>query len=385
MTPFSASPKLFTTLWAIGTVLFILIAGYLVAYIAKSIIRWRGGSQTLQDKTFLGYFFASPWLIGFLIFVLGPSILSFYWSFTNYRIGSPVEWVGLKNYADLLQDNRFITAMFNSLYMTLIGVPLQLAAGLGMAMLLHQKIRGRTAFRAIFYLPVLLASSTAVLFTWRLMLNPNNGVVNTIFRWFNDTPVYYLNASFIFLTEFTSALLVALQTRNLTIVERIISNGFPGPERVPLWLGSEGLAFLWNKPSVVVIMMWSAGAMMLIYLAALSGVPQSLYEAAEVDGAGTWKKFRHITLPMIAPATFYNLVIGMIATLQIFEPAVTLVRDGGQNQSLYFAAYYLWRATFRFNEIGYGAAMSWVLLIIVLLMTFAQFKLANRWVYYENN
>lgn len=378
------SPKLFTTIWAIGTILFILVAGYILASIAKFVVRRQGGSRTLQEKTFLGYFFASPWILGFFIFVLGPSLMSLYWSFTNYRISEPIDWVGFKNYSDLMQDNRFITAMFNSLYMTVIGVPLQLAAGLGMAMLLNQKIRGRTAFRAIFYMPVLLASSTAVLFTWRLMLNPNNGVINTIFRWFNDTPLYYLNASFIFVTELTSALLVALQIRNFTIVERIISNGFPSPERVPLWLGSEGLAFLWNKPSVVVIMMWSAGAMMIIYLAALSGVPQSLYEAAEVDGAGPWKRFRHITLPMIAPATFYNLIIGMIATLQIFEPAVTLVRDGGQNQSLYFAAYYLWRATFRFNQIGYGAAMSWVLLIIVLILTFAQFKLSNRWVYYES-
>ncbi len=378
------SPKLFTTMWAIGTILFILVAGYILASVAKFVIRQQGGSRTLQEKTFLGYFFASPWILGFFIFVLGPSLMSLYWSFTNYRISEPIVWVGLKNYSDLMQDNRFITSMFNSLYMTVIGVPLQLAAGLGMAMLLNQKIRGQTAFRAIFYMPVLLASSTAVLFTWRLMLNPNNGVINTIFRWFNETPLYYLNASFIFLTELTSALLVALQIRNFTIVERILSNGFPGPERVPLWLGSEGLAFLWNKPSVVVIMMWSAGAMMIIYLAALSGVPQSLYEAAEVDGAGPWKRFRHITLPMIAPATFYNLIIGMIATLQIFEPAVTLVRDGGQNQSLYFAAYYLWRATFRFNQIGYGAAMSWVLLIIVLMMTFVQFKLSNRWVYYES-
>ncbi|MCA9979628.1 MAG: sugar ABC transporter permease, partial [Anaerolineales bacterium] len=179
------SPKLFTLLWSIGTIIFILISGYILASIAKFVVRRRGGSQTLQEKAFVGYFFASPWIIGFLVFVLGPSIMSLYWSFTNYRISEPVEWIGLQNYAELMQDRRFITAMFNSLYMTIIGVPLQLAAGLGMAMLLHQKIRGRTAFRAIFYMPVLLATSTAVLFTWRLMLNPNNGVVNTIFRWFN--------------------------------------------------------------------------------------------------------------------------------------------------------------------------------------------------------
>ena len=122
---------------------------------------------------------------------------------------------------------------------------------------------------------------------------------------------------------------------------------------------------------------------MIIYLAALSGVPQSLYEAAKVDGANAWQRFRHITLPMIAPATFYNLIIGVIATLQIFEQSVTLVREGGQNQSLYFVAYYLWRATFRFNQIGYGAAMSWVLLVIVLVLTVIQFRMSNRWVYYE--
>lgn len=377
-------PKLYTLTWAIGTVIFIIFSGAVLAFFAKTVVQIRGGSSAYQERTFLGYFFASPWIIGFIIFVLGPALLSLYWSFTNYRIGEEMEWVGAKNYVDLFEDSRFRTSLFNSLYMTVIGVPLQLAAGLGMALLLNEKIRGRTAFRAIFYLPVLLASSTAVLFTWRLMLNANNGVINSIIRWLNQTPFYYVNGTFIFLTELTSAMLVTLQTGNLTLLQKIWSNGFPSPDRVPLWLGADGLAFLWNKPSVAVIMMWSAGGMMVIYLAALSGVPQSLYEAAKVDGANSWQRFRHVTWPMIAPATFYNLVIGMISTLQIFEQSVTLVRDGGQNQSLYFVAYYLWRATFRFNEIGYGAAMSWVLLIIVLVLTAVQFKLSDRWVYYES-
>lgn len=123
--------------------------------------------------------------------------------------------------------------------------------------------------------------------------------------------------------------------------------------------------------------------MMVVYLAALKNVPQQLYEAAEVDGATIWQRFRYITLPLITPATFYNLITGLIATLQIFELSYILTRDGGPAQSTYFVAYYLWRATFRFNEIGYGAAMSWVLLVIILLITAIQFRIAQRWVYYE--
>jgi multiple sugar transport system permease protein len=376
-------PKLNTRVWSAGAIALMAVAGLLMAGGARQVVAWRGGNRMAQSNAFNGWFFASPWVTGFLIFVLGPALFSLYWSFTNYQIGDPIEWVGAKNYTDLFEDRNFITSLMNSLYMTVVGVPAQIFAGLGMAMLLNTQIRGQRIFRTIFYLPVLLASSTAVLFTWRLMLNPGGGVVNTILRWFNETPLRWAVGAFIWMTELTGAVFASLQSGNWTIFERILSNGFPNAERVPLWLGADGLAFLWNKPSVVLIMMWSAGAMMLIYLAALNGVPSTFYEAAKVDGATAWQRFRHITLPMITPATFYNLIIGMIATLQIFEPSVTLVRDGGQNQSLYFVAYYLWRTTFRFNEVGYGAAMSWVLLLIVLGLTAIQFRMSNRWVYYE--
>ncbi len=377
------NPRIFTLVWSLYAVAFMVGAGLGLAWLARLIVRLRGKNQMYQERTFTGYLTASPWITGFVIFVLGPALLSLYWSFTNHRIGEPIEWIGLKNYTDLFEDRRFIISLFNSFYVTITGVPLQLIAALAMAMLLNQKLRGQNTFRLIFYLPHLLATSTAVLFTWRLMLNPNNGIVNTILRALNVGPFRWLIGGFIYITEIISAAVAALQSGNSKILEKVISQGFPGPERMPLWIGSDGLAFLWNKPSVVVIMIWSAGAMMVIYLAALVGVPQSLYEAAKVDGANAWQRFRHVTLPMIAPATFYNLVIGIIATLQIFEPAITLVRDGGQNQSLYFVAYYLYRATFRFNQIGYGAAMSWVLMVIVLVLTFIQFKLSRRWVYYE--
>jgi multiple sugar transport system permease protein len=354
-----------------------------MAAAAKQTVAWRGGNRMAQSSAFGGWLFASPWITGFLLFVLGPALFSLYWSFTNYQIGEPIGWIGLDNYTKLFADRNFITSLMNSLYMTVVGVPAQIAAGLGMALLLNTQIRGQRIFRTIFYLPVLLAGSTAVLFTWRLMLNSGNGVINTILRWLNDTPVRWLIGAFIWLTEMTGAFFASVQSGNWKILEKVIEGGFPSADRVPLWLGAEGLAFLWNKPSVVLIMMWSAGAMMLIYLAALSGVPKTLYEAATVDGANAWQKFRSITLPMIAPATFYNVIIGIISTLQIFEPSVALVRDGGQNQSLYFVAYYLWRTTFRFNEVGYGAAMSWILLFIVLGLTLIQFRLSQKWVYYE--
>jgi multiple sugar transport system permease protein len=381
--PLQGSPMLYTLAWSGLALAFMLVCGLALAWLARLIARLAGKSPLYQAKTFTGYLFASPWIVGFVIFVLGPTLLSLYWSFTNLRIGEPTQWVGFENYANLITDRNFITSLFNSLYITVIGVPLQLASGLAMAMLLNQSLRGRNVFRTIYYLPVLMATSTAVLFTWRLMLNANNGVVNSILRALNVGPGRILIGSFIFLTELSSAAIMALQTGNITIVKKILSMGFPGPERMPLWLGADGLAFLWNKPSVVLIMVWSAGAMMVIYLAALAGVPQSLYDAAKVDGANAWQRFRHVTWPMIAPATFYNLIIGMIATLQIFEASVSLVRDGGQNQSLYFVAYYLWRSTFRFNKVGYGAAMSWALLLIILVLTLIQFRTSGRRVFYH--
>ena len=381
--PLKSNRMAYTLAWSALTLAFMIVSGLCMAGLARLIARLRGRNRLYQYKTFTGYLFASPWITGFVIFVLGPTLLSLYWSFTNLRIGEPAELVGMKNYVDLFKDRNFITALFNSFYLTVIGVPLQMAAGLGMAVLLNQRIRARSFFRLIYYLPVLLATSTAVLFTWRLMLNANNGVINSILGALNKGPLHYLVGAGIFVTELTSAAFMALQTGNTKILEKIVAMGFPGPERLPLWLGADGLAFLWNKPSVIIILMWSAGAMMVIYLAALSGVPQTFYEAAKVDGANAWQRFRHITWPMIAPATFYNLIIGMIATLQIFEASVSLVRDGGQNQALYSVAYYLWRSTFRFNKVGYGAAMSWVLLAIIVILTVIQFRSQGKWVYYQ--
>ncbi len=374
-------PIVYTLLWAIATVIFIIVASFALGTLARFIARLCRKDRLYQARSFAGYAFASPWIVGFVLFVVGPAALSLYWSFTRYAIPQPPVWVGLDNFRRILSDSAFHVSLMNSLYMTLFGVPAQLLASLALAMLLNQALRGERVFRMIFYLPVILAGNAAMLLTWRLMLNPNNGVINTVLGFLSDTipPFQWLLRAGIYVTELSNAAFSGLQRGNMAAFFNTLQAGFPGPDRLPLWHQSP----LWSKPALVLIAAWSAGMMMVVYLAALKGVPRHLYEAAEVDGATPWQRFRLITLPLITPATFYNVIVGIIATLQIFEQSYILTRDGGPAQSTYFIAYYLWRATFRFNEIGYGAAMSWVLLLIILVITLIQFRLADRWVHYE--
>ncbi len=375
------NPMVVTLVWAFGTVLFIILGSIALGALARAIVRARGASQGKQARTFAGYAFAGPWILGFAIFVIGPALASLQWSFTKYSLPKDPVWVGTENYARLATDSAFHVSLLNSIYMTVFGVPAQLAVGLALALLLNRAMRGVRVFRLVYYLPVILAGNAAMLLTWRLMLNPNNGVINSVLRTLSTTipPFNWLLRGVIYVSEVSNALFASLQRGSLTQFFNVLNGGFPDANRLPLWHQSP----LWSKPALVLIAAWSAGAMMVIYLAALKSVPQQVYEAAEVDGATPWQRFRHITLPLITPATFYNLIVGIIATLQIFEWSYILTRDGGPTQSTYFVAYYLWRATFRFNEIGYGAAMSWVLLLIILIITAIQFRLSRRWVYYE--
>jgi multiple sugar transport system permease protein len=372
---------IYTLLWSIATVVLIVVTSLGLGSLARLIVRWRGKNRMYAERTFAGYTFAAPWIIGFVLFVIGPAALSLWWSFTRYALPEAPIWTGLANYQRLLSDSAFHISLLNSLYMVVFGVPAQIVASLALAMLLTRSLRGEQAFRVVYYLPVILAGNAAMLLTWRLMLNPNNGVINNVLGTLSDLfpPFQWLLRGGIYATELSSAAFQGLQRGQFNTFFNILNAGFPGPERLPLWHQSP----LWSKPALILIAAWSAGMMMVIYLAALKNVPQHLYEAAKVDGATPWQQFRHITLPLITPATFYNIVVGIIATLQMFEQAYILTRDGGPAQSTYFVAYYLWRATFRFNEVGYGAAMSWVLLMIILLITLVQFRLANRWVYYE--
>lgn len=376
------NPKLYTFLWAVATVIFIILSSLAVASVAKLVARWRGKNRLYQSRTFAGYFFASPWIVGYIIFVIGPTLASLYWSFTRFKLPEPPVWVGLQNYIQLLTtDDQFRVSILNSLYVTLFGLPLQLATALVLALLLYRRLPGEQVFRMIYYLPVMLAANSAMLITWRLVLNPNNGILNTLIRMIEGVFPFLVpvRQGVVWFTEITNAAFLGLQRGDFNLLHQTIARGLPGPEVMPLWHQSQ----LWSKPAIILIGVWSCGTMMMIYLAALCSVPNHLYEAALVDGANGWQRFWRITFPMISPATFYNLVVGIIATLQIFEQSYVLTDNGGPAQSTYFVAYYLWRSTFRFNKIGYGAAMSWILLVLILVLNLVQFRLANKWVYYE--
>ncbi len=363
--------------------MFIIASCYGLGALARLVSRLRGHSLRQQESTFAGYFFAAPWIVGFLIFVVLPMLASLYWSFTNYRIGSPPEWVGLQNYARLLfEDQEFRGSLVNTLFLTVVGVPLQIAAALGLAVLLTRQMKGERVFRMSFYLPVILGFNAAVLLCWRLMLNASNGIIDQMIRalsrWF--APFGYLNRALIYIVEVVNGFFLGLSSGNYTLMHRTIETGFPAANRVPMWIQTP----LWTKMSVILIMVWICGSMMLIFLAGLNAIPRELLDAAQVDGANNRQQFWRIKFPLLTPYIFYNLVIGLLAALQIFEPVYVLYRD---NQPLapsaYSMVYYLYNATFRFNVIGYGSAISWLILVIIAIVTILQFRLQDRWVQYD--
>jgi multiple sugar transport system permease protein len=377
------NPYLETLAWVAGTVVFIIASSYGLGRAARAVARARGASQVQQQRTFAGYAFAAPWIVGFFIFVAAPILASLYWSFTKYSPPASPEWVGLGNYIRLLtEDKDFRAALVNTLFLTVVGLPLQIVVALALAVLLSQKLRGERIFRAAFYLPVVLGLNAAALLCWRLMLNANTGVINSVLRAGSEAfpPFGWLVRGFVYVNELVNAFFLGLQNGNFTPLSQVADAGFPSIDRVPLWLQSP----LWTKTSIILILVWACGAMMLIFLAALYNVPKEINEAAIVDGATPWQRFRKVTLPLITPAMFYNIVVGTIATLQIFEQTYVLYRDSPTvAQSAYSVVYDLWRSTFRFNEMGYGSAISWILLVLIMAVTLVQLRLQDRWVQYD--
>ncbi len=379
-----ANPYLNLLLTALLALLFIVATSFGLGALARWIAKLRGATPRKQENVFAGYLFAAPWIVGFLIFVLVPMLFSLYWSFTDYRVVSnePPNWVGLENYVNLIvNDSSFRAALVNTLYLTVIGLPLQMAVALLLAVLLNQKMRGERIFRMAFYLPVVLGFNTAVLLCWRLMLNTGTGIINQILRSLSSfAPFSYVMRAVIYVQEIFSAFFLGINNGNFNLLNKVIETGFPAANRVPLWVQSP----LWSKMSVVLLMVWGCGAMMLIFLAGLNNIPKELHEAAQVDGASSSQRFWKISFPLLTPYIFYNLVVGLIASLQIFEPIFVLYRD---NQPLVSSAisivYYLWQKSFSHFEIGYGSAISWLILIIILIFTLVQFKLQDRWVTYD--
>lgn len=282
-----------------------------------------------------GYLCILPWLVGFVCFTAGPMLASLAMSFTNWQIISAPEWIGWGNFERLSKDPLFYQALYNTAYISFLSVPLQLVVSLLIALGLNQKLRGVNLFRTIFFLPSQMPLVASALL-WLWIFNPDFGLANVMLGALGLAPLK--------------------------------------------WLFDPSLA----KPSIVIITLWGGiGTAMIIFLAGLQGVPDSLYEAASIDGAGAWSRFRHITLPMLSPVVFFNLIIGIIASFQAYFTLVYTTTQGGPANATLIYIIYLFFKAFQDFEMGYASSLAWILFLVVVVLTATQFALARRWVYYE--
>ncbi|MXZ42290.1 MAG: sugar ABC transporter permease [Caldilineaceae bacterium SB0666_bin_21] len=280
-----------------------------------------------------GWLFASPWLLGFLLFTVGPMIASAFFAFTEYDVLTQPKWVGWANFDKALTDDPKVgqALKVTSIY-AVVSVPLQILLGLCVALLLNTRIRGLQFYRTVYYLPSVL-SGVAVALLWRWIYAPNFGLINS------------------FLARFD-----------------IVGPG---------WLGDKD----WALTSMIGMSLWHVGGGIVIYLAGLQGVPSELYEAVRVDGAGRGAAFWHITLPMITPVLFYNLVIGIITALQIFTQAL-IMTNGGPHEATLFIVLYLYRNAFQFFKMGYASVLAWILFGYILVLTLLVYRSSGFWVFY---
>lgn len=287
----------------------------------------------------IGYLFASPWIIGFLGLTIGPMLFALYASFTEYNIINVPQWVGTANYNKLFtNDENFRISLGNTFYYVIVKTPLVISISLFLAMLMNVNLPGQKYFRTIFYLPTVI-TGVAAIFLWVWILNPN-GLLN----------------------------------------EGLGVFGITGPN----WF----LDPKWSKPGLILMSLWYLGSPILILLAGLNGIPRTLYEAAEIDGAGPWRRFWNVTIPMLSPTLFFLIVTNIIGAFQVFNSAFVVSNTAGQNpgdpeRSLLFYEVYLYQEAFKYLNMGYATAMAWVLFVIILIITGVQLWLSKRWVYYE--
>jgi multiple sugar transport system permease protein len=283
------------------------------------------------------YLFLSPWIIGMVVFVLGPVVVSVVLSLTNYSIIFPSRWIGLQNYHTMLHDSIFWQSLATTLTFVVYSVPLYLIVGLGLSLLLNMKRRGVNLFRTVIFLPYVI-SGVAVAILWSSLLSPQFGGVNWVLRHL-------------------------------------------GVSNPPMWL----LSPTWALPSVVLIGLWSVGGGAIIYLAGLQNIPAQLYEAAEVDGAGPWQRFRYVTFPMLTPTLLFVLLTGLVSAFQVFDIVYLLGGPmGGTGSALNFYLLNLWTQGFGNGRLGYASGLAWILVLISGVVILAVFKGASRWVYYEH-
>lgn len=299
---------------------------------------WR--SKNRRRELIAALCFLLPNLLGFVIFTAGPLLSSLGISLLEWNLLNPPTWLGIENYLHLLQDDDFWLSLRATLYYMLGSVPLSIVSALLLALALNQKIRGITIYRTLYFIPV-VSSMIAVALMWRWMYNPTSGILN-----------YMLDRIF--------------TTLHL-------------PFTPPDWLQSR----VWAMPAIILMSVWKGlGYNMVLFLAGLQGIPAHLYEAAEIDGATAWYKFRHITLPLLTPTTFFIVIISLIGSFQIFEQAY-IMTQGGPARSTVTTVYYIYENGFQWYQMGYASAVAWVLFALILLVTVIQWKYQDRWVFYE--
>ena len=304
--------------------------------------RSRPRGKLWRRQALEGYLLASPAILGLLIFTAYPVLYTFYLSFTEYNFVQNPKWVGLANYREmLLEDELFRKSLLSTVYFVSVSIPLTLIGSFVVALLLNQGVRGISVYRTIWYLPALVPAAAAAAL-WRWILNRDFGIVNEL--------LYRL--------------------------------GLPTPG----WLVEPE----WTIPTLAVVSFWTGlGSTMLIFLAGLQGVPTHLYEAAALDGASAWRRLWNVTIPMMSPIIFFNLVLGIITSFQAFTTVYLMYTptgggSAGPSDSALLYLVYLYRNAFQYFKVGYAAALSWVLFVIIVALTIAVFRLQRRWVYYES-
>jgi multiple sugar transport system permease protein len=295
------------------------------------------GGSPRRRRLRTGLLFVSPWIIGYLAFYLYPFLATLYYSFTRFTgIGNPV-FTGLQNYDGLLHDGIFRTALFNTFYYTILEVPLSTAGALGLALLLNMNVRGKAFYRTLFYIPSIVPIvASSLIFVW--IFQPSFGIVNSLLSDVHITG--------------------------------------------PAWFFST----TWSKPTFILLGLWGMGQPMVIYLAALQGVPKEMYEVADLEGAGPFQKLRKVTIPMISPVILFNVILSLVLSIQYFTQAQIIESPPGSpgNSTMFFVTYYYEQA-FQDLHLGYASAMAFLLFVIVVIITVLLLRTSSRWVYYEND
>jgi multiple sugar transport system permease protein len=302
--------------------------------ISNPVTAWRQMRASARNEARAFYLWISPWLLGFLIWRAWPMLDSLYLAFTDYRLLNSPNFTGLENINKLINDEQFWKSLQVTLLYVAGTVPFGTLIALGAAMLLAQKLRGVNFWRTIYFMPSVVAGVTVAVM-WSFIFNPKFGLLNII-------------------------------------LEKIGVDG-------PAWLASE----TWALPAIIIMGWWTRiGTQMVIYLAGIKGIPQALYEAAEIDGAGAWAKFRNVTVPMLSPTILFNVIIELIAAFNIVDPALVLT-DGGPNNATRLYVFNLYETAFEFSKMGYASLLAWVLFIIVMVLTVITLQISRRRVYYE--